>query len=188
MENNFCTLDEFDINTEINYDILNPIDRADWREHMSKVVYTVVPKEFIMELKDLKDKNLAISGKAYEQTGIFGTGAYFFIDNLDYAKYLANKEHKYVMEVMIETTNSLNLLSGNAGQQQLKKVLTSPLIKIQNNPIDTLIKESETKYDSVIGIMVDGENLLDSLVYDYMTMIICIKDYSCIKGYGKIIK
>lgn len=32
MENNFCTLDEFDINTEINYDILNPIDRADWRE------------------------------------------------------------------------------------------------------------------------------------------------------------
>lgn len=178
--------------TKGKYDILNPIDRKDWRESMSQIVYAVVPKEFYSKLLKLKEKGLNWRAEPYIEQGRFGVGAYFFIDNLDYAKHCANKINGFVMETEIEVKNALHLLTSSVGQQQIQALLkdsTVPQMQPNKNIFDILIEKSTKKYDSIMGIDVDTETKIGNcdMVYGYMSMVICIKDYSCIKDYKGIL-
>lgn len=174
------------------YDILEPINREDWRESMSQIVYAVVSKAFYNKLIELKKNNMNWKIQPYIEKGILGEGAYFFIDNLDYAKNYANEVGGIVMKTEIEVKNALNLLTSSVGQQQLQTLLKNSVtakLKNDKHKFDILIEESTVKYDSIIGIMVDTKTKIDScdMVYGYMSRIICVKDYSCIKGYKEII-
>ena len=174
------------------YVILNPIDRKDWRESMSQIVYAVVPKEFYNNLLELKKKNMNWKIEPYIENGRFGKGAYFFIDNIDYAKNYANKINGIIIKTEIEVKRTLNLLTSSVGQQQVNALLNNsvaPQLQPDKNIFDILIEKSNKRYDSIIGITVDTEKAIipDSLVYEFMSRIICIKDYSCIKGYKEIV-
>ena len=171
-------------------DIIKPINKKDWRERMSSKVYAVVSKDFVKEIYDLKKKNMSNAGKAFVEDKLFGVGAYFIIDNIDYAKRYASQVNGFIFEVELKCTHTLNLLSSSKGQEQLETVLNNKLIKVDKNPFDKLIEESNIKYDSILGFMADTSSQIinEQPIYKFMTRVVCVKDYSCIKKYIKLIK